>query len=65
MHPSSKFVWFLASLTMIAAEYVAASPSVDRAVYTRAEALLGANQESKVLKAFVVPHWIGTTDEFW
>lgn len=65
MHPSSKFVWLLVSFTMIATECVASTPPMDRSVYTRAEALLGPNLQSKVLNPFVVPHWIGTTDEFW
>jgi hypothetical protein len=38
---------------------------VSAAVYARAEALLGANLESKVRNVFVVPHWLGAgMDEF-
>jgi dipeptidyl aminopeptidase/acylaminoacyl peptidase len=52
-------------LTLLVAETRAEAPSLDQSVYARAEALLGPNLESKVRNAFVVPHWIGSSDEFW
>lgn len=61
----SKFAWGIASLALAVAECGAATASMDRAVYARAEALLGPNLDAKVLNAFVVPHWLGSTDEFW
>lgn len=33
---------------------------VSAAAYARAQALLGANLESKVRSVFVVPHWLGS-----
>jgi len=42
-----------------------AAEPLEPAVYARAEALLGPNLLPKVRNVFVVPHWIGSTDEFW
>jgi len=36
-----------------------------RDTYVRAEALLGQNLDTRVRNAFIVPHRIGGTDEFW
>lgn len=43
----------------------AESPSVDSSVYERAESMLARNLEPLVRNVFIVPHWIGTSDEFW
>jgi dipeptidyl-peptidase-4 len=40
-------------------------PALPLETYRRAERLLGANLESKVLNVFVRPQWIGGKDEFW
>lgn len=33
--------------------------------YERAEQLMGPNLVKKVYNTFMLPHWIGTSDEFW
>lgn len=43
----------------------ASGRTVSAAVYARAEALLGSNLIKQVRNYFIVPHWIGNSDEFW
>lgn len=42
-----------------------ARPAMDAAVYARAERLLPPALKRLVLNAYLVPHWIGSSDEFW
>jgi dipeptidyl aminopeptidase/acylaminoacyl peptidase len=39
--------------------------TVSAEVYARAAALMGPNLIKHVFNYFVVPHWIGATDQFW
>ncbi|MBL8269272.1 S9 family peptidase [Steroidobacter sp.] len=56
----------LAGIVVLPAFDAGADPvAMDAAVYARAEALLGPNLEPKVRNVFVVPHWLGSSDEFW
>lgn len=46
-------------------EQTPADDQVTAATYARAEALMGSNLVNRVYNQFIVPNWIGDTDEFW
>jgi dipeptidyl-peptidase 4 len=55
----------LGALTRGTDAATAAPPQVSRETYARAEALDRGSAAAKVRNVLVVPHWIGTSDEFW
>src|SRR5262245_39472902 len=55
----------LGVLTLSAQAQTAALPQISRETYARAEALDRRSAAAKVRNVLVVPHWIGTSDEFW
>lgn len=58
-------VVLLGTLSLLSLRTNSATEALEPAVYARAEALLGPNLQPKVRNVFVVPHWLGATDEFW
>lgn len=58
-------VVLLGVLSLMSLGANSATESLEPAVYARAEALLGPNLLPKVRNVFVVPHWLGSTDELW
>lgn len=53
------------ALAMFGLPALGAEAPVDAAVYARAERLLPPSLKTQILNPFVVPNWLGQSDEFW